>query len=143
MIFDQKDEIFGVSTIAWDQTPWMTSTLIHENAIKLSTAKIYVFSNSVLCFGGIIADYPPSVKSWTDKSERFTHSTPYRELERIDGEPVVFEWMIFPGYTTLELIREVQNMMQKELGVLPRDFKDRVIFISMYNDTDWNQTVNE
>ena len=50
MILDQEDEICGVSTVDWDTTPWMRSTLLHEHAIKLSTAtKVYVFSDSVLC----------------------------------------------------------------------------------------------
>ena len=34
LIRDQEDEIFGVSTIDWDQSPWMRSTLLHEHAIK-------------------------------------------------------------------------------------------------------------
>ena len=34
LILDQQDEIFGVSTIDWDQTPWMKSTLVHEHATK-------------------------------------------------------------------------------------------------------------
>ena len=69
------------------------------------------FSDSVLCFGGRIAEYPQSVKSWTDKIELSTHSISYRELDRIDGEPVVSEWNVVPGHTTLNLLREVQNMM--------------------------------
>ena len=38
LVLDQQDEIFGVSTIDWDQTPWMKSTLVHEHVVKLSTA---------------------------------------------------------------------------------------------------------
>ena len=48
LIRDRVNENFGVSTIDWDQTPWMRSTLLHEHAVKLSTAKVYVFSDSVL-----------------------------------------------------------------------------------------------
>ena len=80
------------------------------------------FSDSVLCLGGRIEEYPQSVKSWTDKLEWFTQSTPQRELDRIDGEPVVFEWNIFPGHTTLKLLREVHSMTEKELDILPQDF---------------------
>ena len=36
-------KILGVSTVDWDQTPWMKSTLVHEHAINLLTAKLYVF----------------------------------------------------------------------------------------------------
>ena len=90
----------------------------------------------VLRLGGRIAEYPQSVTSWTDKIEWLVESIPHRELDRIDGEPVVFEWKIIPGLTTLKLLREVHNMMEKKLNVLPRDFKDRIIFMSMYSDID-------
>ena len=79
------------------------------------------------------------MKSCTETIEWFNDSISCRELYRIDGEPVVFEWNIFTGHTTLKLLREVQNMMKKELKVLAKDFKDRIIFMSMHNDIDWNQ----
>ena len=115
------------------------SNLVHEHAIKSSTAKVFIFSVRWCALEAETADYPLSVKSWTDTIERFTDSISCRELDRIDGEPVVFEWNIFPRHTTLKLLREVQNMMKKELKVLPKDFKDRIIFMSMHNDIDWNQ----
>ena len=96
----------------------------------------------MLCLGSRIPEYPQSVQSWTDKVEWFAHSAPQRELDRIDGEPVVFEWRIFPRHTTLELSREVQNMMEREFNVLPKDFKDRVIFVP-YNDIGSNQKDSE
>ena len=37
LAFDQQDEIFGVRTIDWDQTPRMKRTLVHEQVITLST----------------------------------------------------------------------------------------------------------
>ena len=86
---------------------------------------------------------PQSVKSWTEKILWFTHSTPHRELDRIDGEPVVLERKIFPGHTTVKLLSELQNMMEKELSVLPKDAKDRIIFMRMYNDIDWSQKDND
>ena len=61
LILDQEDEIFGVTTIYWDQTLWMRSTLTHEHAVRLSTTRVFVFSDSVLCLGGRIAGYPQSV----------------------------------------------------------------------------------
>ena len=55
-----------------------------------------------------------------------------RELDRIDGEPMEFEWMIFPGFTTLQFVQEVQKFMNKMSE--PEDFKGRNIFMSMYYD---------
>ena len=38
-------------------------------------------------------------------------SRPFREMDRIDGEPMEFEWKIFPGFTTLEILAEIRVMM--------------------------------
>ena len=72
LVLDQQCEFFGVSTIYWDQTPSIKSTLVHLDATELLTAKVCAFSDSVRCSGGNIAEYPQSVQSWTDKIERFT-----------------------------------------------------------------------
>ena len=53
---------------------------------------MHVFSDSVLCLGDRIAEFPRSVTSWQDKIDLFTQSPEYRELDSFDGEPVVFEW---------------------------------------------------
>ena len=45
----------------------------------------------------------------------------------------MFEWKILPGHTTLTLLKEVQNMMEKDKSQ-PESFKGRIIFISMFHD---------
>ena len=48
----QSDEIFGVSQISWESSPWKQLSLVNdEEVISLSHAKVYVFSDSVLCLG--------------------------------------------------------------------------------------------
>ena len=48
----QSDEIFGVSQISWESFPWKQLSLDNdEEVISLSHAKVYVFSDSVLCLG--------------------------------------------------------------------------------------------
>ena len=111
-----------------------------ESTLQVIDSTNMRFSELVLCLGARIAAYPLSVKSWTDKIECFTHSTPHRELDRIDGEPVAFE--LDPGHTTLKLLSELQNTMEKERSVLPKDFMDRTIFMFVYSDTDWIQEDN-
>ena len=102
LILDQEDDFFfGVSTIDWDQAPWMRSILLHEDAVNSSTVKVYVFSDSVLCLGG--------VQSSANRLDEFKQSTPHRELDNVDGEPIVFEWTIFPGHSTLTLLQEVER----------------------------------
>ena len=50
LITDQT-EIQGVSKIGWHTHPWQRTTLLTDKAVQLSTAKVYVFSDSVLCLG--------------------------------------------------------------------------------------------
>ena len=41
----------------------------------------------------------------------FKSSSEYRTLDKIDGDPMEFEWNIFPGFNTLQLTQEVQEFM--------------------------------
>ena len=44
-----------------------------------------------------------------------------------------FEWKILPGFTTAGILKEIKKKMS-ELQCDPADFKDRSIFMSMFND---------
>ena len=46
LIVGRSDEIFGVSQISGEDSPW-------ETVISLSHATVYVFSDSVLCLGQV------------------------------------------------------------------------------------------
>ena len=61
------------------------------------------------------------------------YSLEKRELNGIDGEPVEFSWDSFPGHTILELLREIQKTMAENRSQ-PEQFRDRIIFMSMYNE---------
>ena len=52
-----------------------------------------------------------------------------------------FEWNIFPGFTTLQLVREVQEFLSN-LNVQPEDSTGRIIFMSMFNDISWRSKDN-
>ena len=47
-----------------------------------------------------------------------------------------FEWNIFPGFTTVQLVHEVQELLSR-LSVTPSKFTGRIIFMSMFNDISW------
>ena len=47
-----------------------------------------------------------------------------------------FEWKILPGFKTSAVLKDIQNNMG-ELQCDPADFKDRIIFMSMFNDIEW------
>ena len=132
LILEQSDEIFGVNTIHWEDSSWKQLSLVSdEEVISLSHAKVHVFSDSVLCLGKM-NENPQSNYAWEDKLTRFKRSSQYRTLDTVDGEPMEFEWNIFPRFTTLQLISKVRESMTK-MGD-PSQFKGRIIFMSMFND---------
>ena len=50
----EQDEIFNVDTIHWEKHSWKHLSLIgDETVINFQRAKVYVFSDSVLCLGKI------------------------------------------------------------------------------------------
>ena len=113
LLAEQSDEIYGVNTIRWSDSAWKILSLIgDEEVVGLSHAKVYVFSDSVLCFGKM-SENPLSNVVWEDKLTWFKSSSQYRTLDTIDGEPMEFEWNIFPGFTTLQLCFEVQEFLSK------------------------------
>ena len=45
---------FGVTQISWEKPPWKHLSLVNDDeVISLSLAKVYVFSDSVLCLGKV------------------------------------------------------------------------------------------
>ena len=77
-----------------------------------------------------------------EKLSWFKSPSQHRTLDTIDGEPMEFEWNIFPRFTTLQLCHEVQEFMSK-MSTEPEDFTGRIIFMSMFNDISWGSEDNE
>ena len=142
LIVGQSDEIYGVNTINWDDSSWKHYFLIgDEEVISLSHAKVYVFSDSVLCLRKM-NENPQSHTVWEDKLTWFKSSSQYRPLDTIDGEPMEFEWNIFPGFTTLQLCNKVQEFLSTT-SEEPEKFTGRIIFTSMFNDISRRSQDNE
>ena len=142
-------EKFDSRTIRWDlwseykQLGWFCmETFISgdEVVVSFSHAKIYVFSDSVLCFGKM-SENPISNIVWEDSLTWFKSSSQSRILDTIDGEPMKFEWNIFPGFTTLQLCNKVQEFMSKMSD--SSEFKGRIISMLMFNDISWRSEDNE
>ena len=67
LVSEQSDEIYGVKTINWEDSSWKYWSLIGgEEVVSLSRAKVYVFSDSVLCLGKM-SENPLSSVVWEDK----------------------------------------------------------------------------
>ena len=136
LIVGQSNEIYGVNPINWCDSAWKHLSLVgDEEVLSLSHAKVYTFSDSVLCLGKM-NENPQSNTVWEDKLTWFKSSSQYRTLDTIDGEPMEFEWNIFPGFTTLQLCNKVQEFMSKK-SEKPEEFTGRIIFMSMFTDISW------
>ena len=85
---------------------------------------------------------PRSNIAWEQRLEWFISSPEYRTLDRIDGEPMEFEWNLFPGFNTLQLSQEVQELLLR-LDETPENFTGRIIFMSMINDISWGSKDNK
>ena len=134
-----ETEIQEISLIDWQGNPWKRTTLLTDRAVQFATAKTYVLSDSVLCMGGISAK---SRKRMEGKIVSFMNSSQYRQLDRIDGEPMELEWKISKDSHALRILAEIQNMMT-EIQCEPEQFPGRIIFMSMYNDTALGEHGNE
>ena len=80
-----------------------------EQVISLQRTKVYVFSDSELCLGKMNENSRSNI-AWDARLAWFK-SSEYRTLDGIDGEPIEFEWNIFPGFTTLQLCHKVQDLL--------------------------------
>ena len=141
-IGSEQDEIYGVKTIDWENSSWTFLSLIgDEQVISLQRTMVYVFSDSVLCLGKK-HENPQSNDAWEDRLTWFKSSPEKRALDRIDGEPMEFEWNIFPGFNTLQLSQEVQELLLR-LSETPENFTGRIIFMSMFNDISWGSKDNK
>ena len=106
---------------------------------SLACKGLCIFRFCVMSWKG---EWEPSIKYCLGrKMSWFKDSTQYRTLDTIDGELMEFEWNIFTGFTTLQLVDKVQEFKNK-MGD-PTQFKERIIFMSMFNDIIWGSEDNE
>ena len=103
-----------------------------ETVINLQRAKVYVFSDSLLCLGRV-HQHPQSNEAWKERIGWIITDKSYRDYDTINGEPTEFEWNIFPGFTTLQLCGKVTDLLSR-LGETPETFTGIILFMSMFND---------
>ena len=96
-MFDtSSDEIYGVSQISCENSPWKQLSLVNDEEVNsLLHAKVYVFSDSVLCLGKVNQNQTSNTV-WERELGWFKDSSQYRTLDTFDGEPMEFEWDNFP-----------------------------------------------
>ena len=129
-ILNQDIEILNVSTIEWIFSSSVRSTFLHDKVIKWTKAKVHVYSTSVLCLGKMQGQTEANVK-WKGQLQDFRQSNGYRESFGIGGEPIEFEWSIFHGLTTLQILWKIHVKLEA-CQTDPEEFEDRIIFMSMF-----------
>ena len=102
MMISGQTETTGISLINFQDLRWVSTSLLHSRAYQYSTANVYAFSDSVLCLGKM-GDDP--VESWKSKIQWYSDNNYFSELNRIDGQPMEFEWMIFPGFNAVGILK--------------------------------------
>ena len=111
LVHEQKLGISGLTDLSWNKSSWKKLALADgEESIKLMKAKVHVFSDSVLCVWKT-HDCPYSNIDWENRISWFRGTHRCRELDEIDGDPVEFEWRIYPGHTSLQIVYEMQKLM--------------------------------
>ena len=81
----EQEEVNNVDKIHWKNHSWKQLSLIgDETVINLQRAKVYVFSDSVLCVGKIHQN-PESNEAWKKRTEWITSSQRYRDFDGISG----------------------------------------------------------
>ena len=85
---------------------------------------------------------PEANEAWEQRLGWIKSSQNYRNFDRIDGEPMEFEWNIFQGFDTLQLCGKVKDLLSR-LGETPEIFTGRILFMSMFNDMSCGTKDNE
>ena len=121
-LFNENEKLIGEQKRNhWCKHSWMSTSLLCSKASQITNAKTYVFSEMIILRPG-----------------RAKLNNHFKDMNRIDGMPTEFEWKIFLGITTLGLLEKIQSLM-RDLQCEPEHFKDKIIFVSMYNDIAWGE----
>ena len=142
-LVSEQDEISGLETIGWENHSWKYLSLIgDERVLSIFNAQRSASFQILYCVLVRSTRTPQSNDAWEERLEWFKSSPVYRNFDRIDGEPMEFEWNIFPGVKTLQLSEEVKSLLLG-LGETPENFTGRIIFMSMFNDISCGSKDNE
>ena len=119
MILEHSEEILNVKPLESSSPSWTRSVLSHDQAITWTKAKVRVYSDSVL-FVGKMNDSKDAITRWEGQVEEFKMYPSYKELSGIDGEAIEFEWNIFPGLSSLQILQEIQQDLDRKIHSHPR-----------------------
>ena len=137
LIKEHSEEILNVECMESLLPPWTRSMLANDQAVKWAKAKVCVYADSVICVGEV-KDLSGATERWKGQVEDFKKYSSNQDAAGLDGEPIGFDWKIVPGFSSLSPLREIQNDLETK-NIKPEDFKDLIIFMSMFNDIVWKK----
>ena len=118
LILVHEAEIQNVSPIDWTAPSWTRSTLTHDHVIMW------------------MQEHSDANQRWKDQLDEFRRSNSCRELFRIGGGPIEFEWYISQDLLHWRSSRKKDLQDQNiELG----KYEEQIIFMSMFNGIDWTR----
>ena len=110
-LVNNQEEINCLDKFCGERIFWTRLSLIDsEIVMNLQRTKVYVFSDSVLCLGKVL-QHPESSEAWKNRVARIRSEKSYRDFDAINGESTEFEWNIFPGFTTLQLCDQNNDLL--------------------------------
>ena len=132
-LISRQTETTGISLINFQDLRWVSTSLLHSRAYQYSTAKVYVFSDSVLCLGKL-GDNP--VGSWKKPIQWYSDNNYFSELKRIAGQLLDVEWKI----SKHSLQWQSSIRFCRWMGAIQceaKNFTGSFIFMSLFNDIVW------
>ena len=127
-LINNQEESNCLDKILYGKNSWTRLSLIgDEVVINLQHAKVYVFSDSVLCLGKVL-QHPESNEAWKNRVAGVRAERSYIDYDAINGESTEFEWNIFPGFTTLQLCDKISDLLS-HLGQIPESFTGKEFYL--------------
>ena len=96
-----------------------------------------MFSDSTLCVG--VSNPSPS-NNWATTLDEIWNEHGFDDKLNLAAREVQFMWHAHPSAHPLDIKKHIQTHLN---GLNPESFEDRIIILSMFNDTDWTQKGKE
>ena len=136
----EQEEINNLDNIHWGKNSWRQLSLIgDETVINLQRTKVYVFSESVLCFGRI-HQHPESNEAWKKRiegvmTEKGTEIMTVSMESRLNSSGTSSQDSQRCSSAVIDLL--------SDLGEAPETFSGRILFMSMFNDISCDRKGNK
>ena len=130
MAMEHSEEILNVR--------WLESSSPSEiSIISWSSDQMGKGKNMCLCIFRSMS----ATDEWQQWSDSKMWRSKWKVSRCVDGEANEVEWKICTGFSSLAIHQEIQNLARKDIK--PEELKDRIIFMTMFNDIDWSNRKND